>query len=96
MAEWFTARADGAARFGTAATGRRATDPPSGEGRRVNPKTVWLTSQRYRQGGLERAWYERPRPGKAALPDALHRQRMVALACGPPRKAARAGPCGWW
>src|SRR5215469_1083637 len=33
----------------------------------LTPKTVWLTSQRYRQGGLERALYERPRPGKAAL-----------------------------
>ncbi len=48
------------------------------------PKTVWLTSQRYRQGGLERALYERPRPGKAALLDAQGRQRIVALVCGPP------------
>lgn len=31
----------------------------------LTPKTVWLTSRRYRQGGLERALYERPRPGKA-------------------------------
>jgi putative transposase len=50
----------------------------------LTPKTVWLTSQRYRQGGLERALYERPRPGKAALLDAQQRQRIVALACGPP------------
>ena len=50
----------------------------------LTPKTVWLTSQRYRQGGVERALYERPRPGKAALLDAQHRQRIVALACGPP------------
>jgi putative transposase len=50
----------------------------------LTPKTVWLTSQRYRQGGLERALYERPRPGKAALLDEQHRQRIVALACGPP------------
>jgi putative transposase len=50
----------------------------------LTPKTVWLTSQRYRQGGLERALCERPRPGKAALLDAQHRQRIVALACGPP------------
>ena len=33
----------------------------------LTPKTVWLTSQRFQQGGLERALYERPRPGKAAL-----------------------------
>ena len=50
----------------------------------LTPKTVWLTSQRYRQGGLERALYERPRPGKAALLEAQQRQRIVALACGPP------------
>jgi hypothetical protein len=28
--------------------------------------------------------YERPRPGKATLLDAQHRQRIVALVCGPP------------
>ena len=50
----------------------------------LTPKTVWLTSQRYRQGGLERALYERPRPGKVALLDAQHRQRIVALVCSPP------------
>ena len=50
----------------------------------LTPKTVWLTSQRYRQGGLERALYERARPGKAAVLDAQHRQRIVALVCGPP------------
>jgi len=49
----------------------------------LTPKTVWLTSQRYRQGGLERSLYERPRPGKAVLLNAQQRQRIVALACGP-------------
>jgi putative transposase len=50
----------------------------------LTPKTVWLTSQRFRQGGLERALYERPRPGKAAVLDSQQRQRIVALVCGPP------------
>ena len=50
----------------------------------LTPKTVWLTSQRYRQSGLERALYERPRPGKAVVLDAPQRQRIVALVCGPP------------
>jgi len=50
----------------------------------LTPKTVWLTSQRYQQAGLERALYERPRPGKALLLDAQQRQRIVALVCGPP------------
>ncbi|MGA7358595.1 MAG: helix-turn-helix domain-containing protein, partial [Candidatus Sulfotelmatobacter sp.] len=48
----------------------------------LTPKTVWLTSQRFRQGGLERALYERPRPGKAALLGPQQRQRIVALVCG--------------
>src|SRR5450755_4677007 len=50
----------------------------------LTPKTVWLTSQRYQQGGLERALYERARPGKAALLNGRQRQRIVALVCGPP------------
>jgi putative transposase len=50
----------------------------------LTPKTVWLTSQRYQQGGLERALYERARPGNAALLDGPQRQRIVALVCGPP------------
>jgi len=50
----------------------------------LTPKTVWLASQRYQQGGLERALYERARPGNAALLDGRQRQRIVALVCGPP------------
>ena len=49
----------------------------------LTPKTVWLTSQRYRQGGLERALYERERAGAAALLDVRQRQRIIALACSP-------------
>ena len=56
----------------------------------LTPKTVWLTSQRFQQGGLERALYERPRPGKTALLSAQDRQRIVALVCGsPPEGRAR-------
>jgi transposase len=50
----------------------------------LTPKTVWLTSQRYQQGGLERASYEGTRPGKEARLDAPQRQRIVALVCSPP------------
>jgi putative transposase len=56
----------------------------------LTPKTVWLTSRRYREGGLERALYERPRPGAAALLDAHQRQHIIALACSaPPAGRAR-------
>ena len=50
----------------------------------LTPKTVWLTSQRYQQGGLDRALYEGARPGKEARLDAQQRQRIVALVCSPP------------
>ena len=50
----------------------------------LTPKTVWLTSQRYQQGGLEGAVYERARPGKEARLDTQQRQRIVALVCSPP------------
>ena len=50
----------------------------------LTPKTVWLTSQRYQQGGLERALYEGARPGKEARLDAQQRQRIVTLVCSPP------------
>ena len=56
----------------------------------LTPKTVWLVSQHYRQGGLERALYDGPRPGKAALLDAQQQQRIIALACSkPPEGRAR-------
>jgi putative transposase len=50
----------------------------------LTPKTVWLTSQRYQQGGLERALYERARPGKESWLDTAQRQRLIALVCSPP------------
>jgi putative transposase len=50
----------------------------------LTAKTVWLSSQRFRQGGLERALYERPCPGKVAVVDSQQRQRIVAPVCGPP------------
>jgi transposase len=50
----------------------------------LTPKTVWLTSQRYQQGGLERALYEGARPGKEARLDAQQQGRIVALARTPP------------
>jgi len=60
----------------------------------LTPKTVWLVSQRYQQGGLERALYERPRPGKAALLDAGQRQRNIALACSQPPACSPASASG--
>lgn len=39
---------------------------------------------RYREGGLEAAVYEGARPGRRPILDETQRQKVVALACGPP------------
>jgi len=55
----------------------------------LTPKTVWLVSQHYRQGGLERAVYDGARTGNPRLLDA-QQQRIIALACSkPPEGRAR-------
>lgn len=41
-------------------------------------------AKRYAEGGLEAAVYEGARPGKKLALDAAQRQRVIALACGPP------------
>ena len=53
-------------------------------------KTVRALARRYRNGGLERALYEKARPGKKRLLDASTGQRIVAMVCGaPPAGRAR-------
>ena len=58
---------------------------------------VPLTSQairnigrRYQQGGLERALYEKQRPGAAEVLDQGQKQRLIAMVCSsPPEGRAR-------
>src|SRR5579864_1941854 len=46
--------------------------------------------RRYQQGGLERALYERPRPGAAEVLDGSEKQRLIAMVCSnPPEGRAR-------
>jgi len=60
-------------------------------------EVVPLTSQairnigrRYQQGGLERALYEKPRPGAAEVLDDRQKQRLIAMVCSnPPEGRAR-------
>ena len=54
----------------------------------LTPKTVWLTSQRYRQGGLERALYE----GGAAGERRVVRCPTAAAHRGPDLRSAAGGP----
>ena len=74
--------------------GNWPTDKPSAKWAKnvaLTPKTSWLTSQRYRQGGFgTRALYERPRPGKAALLDEQHRQRIDGAGVWPTAGRPRA------
>ena len=53
-------------------------------------KAVRAIVRRYREGGLERALYEKVRPGKKRLLDASTEQRIIAMVCGaPPEGRAR-------
>ena len=46
--------------------------------------------RRYQRGGLDRALYERPRPGAAEVLDASEKQRLIAMVCSsPPEGRAR-------
>jgi putative transposase len=53
-------------------------------------------ARRYQQGGLERALYEKPRPGAAELLDHSQKQRLMAMVCSSRRKAAPVGRYAWW
>jgi transposase len=57
--------------------------PAAGARVGLSGKTVREIGQRYLDGGLERALFDAPRPGKAPLLDAKQRQQIVALVCGP-------------
>ena len=47
-------------------------------------------ARRYQQGGLERALYDKQRPGAASLLSVQQRQRIIAMVCSdPPQGRAR-------
>jgi transposase len=67
-------------------------DPVSGIARRLHltPKTIRDIGKRYLEVGLDRALYERPRPGAKPLLDATVQQRIIAMVCSdPPEGQAR-------
>jgi putative transposase len=53
---------------------------------RLNPKTVREIGRRYQDTGLDRALYDKKRPGAAAVLDQDQRQRTVAMVCAAPPK----------
>lgn len=50
----------------------------------VGVNTVYRVEQRYEDGGLQRALYDKPRPGAEPRMNDRQRQEVVALVCGPP------------
>jgi transposase len=68
--------------------GRTPTEVAASVG--LTGKAIRAIAQRYRDGGLERAVYEKARPGQKRLLDASTEQRIVAMVCGaPPEGRAR-------
>jgi len=56
----------------------------------LTPKTVRDIGKRYLESGLDRALYDRPRPGAKPLLNPSERQRIIALVCSdPPEGQAR-------
>jgi hypothetical protein len=50
----------------------------------LTPKTVRDIGKRYLEAGLDRALYERPRPGAKPLLNPNERQRVIAMVCSDP------------
>jgi putative transposase len=57
---------------------------------RLTSKSVREIGRRYEESGLERALYDRQRPGAQSLLDTKQRQRIIAMVCSdPPEGRAR-------
>ncbi len=59
------------------------TAPQAGHNVGLNAKTVREIGWRYREQGLERALFERPRPGAVPRFSAAQRQQIIAMVCTP-------------
>src|SRR5580692_6350253 len=57
----------------------------------LTPQAIRRVAHRYEQGGLERALYEKERPGAATLLDDSQKQRIIAMVCSDPPEG-----CAWW
>jgi transposase len=56
----------------------------------LTPQAIRKIAHRYRKGGLERALYERQRPGPAEILEDPQKQRIIAMVCSqPPEGQAR-------
>ena len=56
----------------------------------LTPQAIRKIAHRYQDGGLERALYEKERPGAATLLEDSQKQRIIAMVCSdPPAGRAR-------
>jgi len=56
----------------------------------LTAKAIRELAHRYRRGGLDRALYDKQRPGASQILDASQKQRIVAMVCSqPPQGRAR-------
>jgi len=56
----------------------------------LSRQSVRNIARRYEEGGLERALYDKQRPGAESLLSAKQRQRIIAMVCAdPPKRRAR-------
>ena len=56
----------------------------------LTAQAIRNVGRRYQQGGLERALYEKQRPGAAEVLDVSQKQRLIAMVCSsPPEGRAR-------
>ena len=56
----------------------------------LTPQAIRKVAHRYQEGGLERALYEKERPGAATLLEDSQKQRIIAMVCSdPPEGRAR-------
>ena len=62
----------------------------------LTPQAIRNVAHRYEEGGLERALYEKARPGAAEVLDGGQKQRISRWSAAIRRRVAPAGPFGWW
>jgi len=58
--------------------------PAVGANLGLSAKAVWKIGKRYLEGGLDRALFDAPRPGKTPALDRQQQQRIIAIVCAPP------------
>src|ERR1700694_5878357 len=62
----------------------------------LTPQAIRKVGHRYQQGGLERALYDKERPGAAALLENSRGSASLPWSAATRRKVVPGGPCDWW